>query len=82
MGRSERDVLRVSARALGAAVELHYLDAPVEVLFERIRRRGMEQPPIEREALERWVEMFQAPTPEELALFDEPLLTGINGAGK
>jgi predicted kinase len=41
-GRSERDALRLGARALGAAVELHYLDAPVDVLFERIRRRGME----------------------------------------
>ncbi len=35
--RSERDTLRLGARALGAGVELHYLTAPVEVLFERIR---------------------------------------------
>jgi predicted kinase len=38
--RSERDVLRLGARALGAAVELHYLSAPVDVLFDRIQRRG------------------------------------------
>src|SRR5581483_1333517 len=31
--RSERDALRIGARALGAAVELHFLDAPIEVLF-------------------------------------------------
>ncbi len=31
--RSERDALRTQARALGAAVELHFLDAPVEILF-------------------------------------------------
>ena len=37
--RSERDILRTGARKLGAAVELHFLDAPVEVLFDRIRRR-------------------------------------------
>ena len=43
-GRSERDQLRLEARALGAAVELHYLFAPVDVLFERIQRRGMEIP--------------------------------------
>jgi predicted kinase len=73
-GRSERDALRVGARALGAAVELHYLSAPVDVLFERLQRRGMENPPIERNALSRWSELFQAPTPEELALFDEPLV--------
>jgi predicted kinase len=71
-GRSERDVLRLGARALGAAVELHYLSAPVDVLFARLRRRGMENPPIERDQLLRWMEIFQEPTPEEIALFDEP----------
>jgi len=73
-GRSERDALRLGARALGAAVELHYLSAPADVLFDRIQRRGMENPPIERDAVVRWFEMFQAPTPEEMALFDEPLV--------
>ena len=38
-GRAERDVLRLGARGLGAAVELHYLSAPVDVLFERIHWR-------------------------------------------
>jgi predicted kinase len=73
-GRSERDALRLGARALGVAVELRYLSAPPDVLFERIKRRGMENPPIEREALRRWIELFQAPTPEEMALFDPPLV--------
>ena len=70
--RSERDALRSGARALGAAVELRYLSAPADVLFERIQRRGMEDPPIEREAVARWLEAFEAPTPEEMALFDAP----------
>jgi predicted kinase len=74
-GRSERDTLRLGARALNAAVELHYLSASEDVLFERIQRRGMENPPIERDALSRWSKLFQAPTPEEMALFDEPLVT-------
>jgi predicted kinase len=69
-GRSERDALRLGARALGAAVELHYLTAPVDVLFERIGQRRMENPPIERDAMVRWFEMFQVPTAEEMALFD------------
>ena len=69
-GRSERDTLRDGARALGAAVELHYLRAPVDVLFDRIQRRGMENPSIPRDAVVRWSEIFQAPTPEELELFD------------
>jgi predicted kinase len=44
-GRSERDTLRLRARAHGAPVELHYLSAPADVLFDRIQRRGMENPP-------------------------------------
>ena len=68
--RSERDTLRLGARALGAAVELHYLSASVDVLFDRLRRRGRENPPIEREAMLRWAEIFQAPAPEEMALYD------------
>ena len=77
-GRSERDALRLGARALGAAVELHYLSEPLDVLFERIQRRGLEKPPIEREAMSRWFESFQEPTPEEMALFDKPLLADVN----
>src|ERR1700731_602590 len=73
-GRSERDSLRLGARAVGAAVELRYLAATADVLFDRIQRRGLEDPPIEKVALTRWFEMFQAPTPEEMALFDKPLL--------
>jgi predicted kinase len=73
-GRSERDALRLGARALGAAVELHYLTALKDVLFERIQRRGLENPPIHREALAQWFEIFQPPTLEEMALYDEPLI--------
>lgn len=77
-GRSERDTLRLGARALGAAVELHYLSAPADVLFERIQRRGMEKPPIKKDALSRWFEIFQTPTPEEMALFDQPLVSDLS----
>ncbi len=77
-GRSERDALRLGARSLGAAVELHYLSAPVDVLFERIQRRGLEKPPIERDALSRWVEIFQAPTSDEMALFDQPVIADLD----
>jgi predicted kinase len=73
-GRSERDTLRLEARALGAAVELHYVSAPPEVLFDRIRRRGLENPPIERADLDRWMAIFESPTAEEMALFDPPLI--------
>lgn len=72
-GKSERDALRVRARELGAAVELHYLTAPVDVLWERIHRRGAEDPPITRDAMMRYAEAFQAPTADEMALFDLPV---------
>jgi predicted kinase len=74
-GRSERDRLRLGARALGAAVELHYLAAPLDVLFDRVQRRGMENPPITREALSQWRQLFQAPTAEEMTLYDTPLIS-------
>jgi predicted kinase len=76
-GRAERDTLRLGARALGAAVELHYLSAPADALFERIERRGLEKPPISREVISQWFEMFEAPTPEEMALFDKPLIADL-----
>lgn len=69
-GKSERDTLREGARKLGAAVELHYLSAPPEILFERIQRRGMENPPIKYEDILRWAEIIQVPTEEEMKLFD------------
>ena len=71
-GRSERDVLRTEGRKLGAAVELHFLDAPVDVLFERIRRRNMETPAITLDDVQSWSQMFERPTSEEMALFDPP----------
>lgn len=69
-GRSERDTLRLGARALGAKVELHYLSAPLSELYERISKRGLEDPPIRRADLEQWAANFEAPTPEEFSLFD------------
>jgi predicted kinase len=72
-GRAERDRLRRGARALGAAVELHYLTAPLDVLYERVQSRGMESPPITREDLFRWSHVFEEPADEELLLFDPPL---------
>jgi predicted kinase len=71
--RVERDVLRDGARTLGAAVELHTVTAPVEVLWERIANRAAEDPPITREQVAQWMRQFEAPTEEELALYDRPL---------
>ncbi len=69
--RSERDTLREGAKALGAGTELYYLSAPAETLFERIQRRGKEEPPVKPEDVAKWIRIFQAPTTDELQLFDE-----------
>lgn len=70
--RSERDQLRLGARALGAAVELRYLAASPEILFGRVARRGLEDPPITLAMLSEWHDQFEPPSVEEMALFDPP----------
>lgn len=77
-GREERDRLRDGARALGARVELLVLDAPDQELWRRITARGAEDPPISPEQIASYRAAFQAPTPDELALFDAP--QGIDAA--
>ena len=69
-GRAERDALREGGRALCANVELHYVSAPLDVIFERIQRRQMEEPPIHREQIEIWARSFHVPTAEESTLYD------------
>ena len=71
-GKWQRDILRTGARELGAAVELHYLTAPLEELYRRIQLRGMEDPPIEWETVQKWGRLIEPPTDEEIALFDPP----------
>ena len=70
--RAERDALRNGARAIGAEVELHFLDASVDALFERIRGRNIESPPITMDDVVKWAAIFERPTADEMALFDGP----------
>jgi predicted kinase len=72
--RVEREALRAGARSLGAAVELHTADAPVEELWQRIASRGAEDPPISREQIEQWQRQFETPDDDEMALYDRPLI--------
>lgn len=74
--RAERDALRLGAKGLGAEVELHYLSASADVLFERVRKRGMENPPARREDIDEWFGIFQAPSAEEMSLFDRSFTVG------
>jgi predicted kinase len=69
--RAGRDRFRTEARNLGAFVDLYYLSAPLDVLFDRIQRRGAEDPPIAREALSAWARLIQPPTSEEMTRYDQ-----------
>jgi predicted kinase len=75
--RAERDEKRLGARALGVGVELHHLEAPLDELIERARRRTASgewsAAPITRAHFEQWATFFQPPDDEELLLFDEPV---------
>jgi predicted kinase len=64
-GRSERYALREGARALGATVELIFLDAPIDELWRRTSARGQEDPPITREQIAEWSTIIQRPTADE-----------------
>lgn len=66
--RAERDELREGARRVGASVELHYLEAPIDELERRVVARAREG--ITRAHLEEWQHAIEVPTPEECALFD------------
>lgn len=74
--RSDRDEKRLGARALGVAVELHYLYVPMEELWRRVDERNRAGPwsavPITQRDLETWSGYFQAPDAAETALFDQP----------
>ena len=75
--RDERDALRAAARAQGAAVELRFLDAPIDELWERVRVRDRERHlghrALTRSDLEDYATAFQRPDAAELALYDPPL---------
>lgn len=77
--REERDVLRDSARAVGAAVELRHLSAPVDELWRRIEARDREgrwgARSIRRDELEGWAAAYDVPTAEELETYDPPTPT-------
>lgn len=78
--RAERDEMRLVARALGAGVELHYVDVPIDELWRRLEARNLTPPwdrePIGRGHLDEWAATFEAPDAAELALFDPPSGSG------
>ena len=77
--REERDLFRARAAALGAVFELHVLDVPVEVLWERLNRRNAQRPAdtfaVTRAELDEWAGWYEAPTSDELTATDQPPFT-------
>lgn len=68
----ERGLYRERAQQLGAAVQLHVLDLPLDELWQRLEERnaGGEHPfQVSREQLHEWDGWFQRPDAGELAEF-------------
>lgn len=68
--RAERDDYRSRAKALGASVELCFLDIPRDQLWARIDARNAQLPPaaahIDEASLDLWWSWFEPPASDEL----------------
>lgn len=69
--KSERDAFRRRAHALGAGSTIHYMDVPLEVIWERLAARNQSAGEnavfyVGREELDEWAGLFEIPTEEEL----------------
>lgn len=73
--KSEREEKLADARKNGANVELHFFDLSFDEIWNRIKSRNQNLThgavPIEKEALQKYWDLFQKPTSDELAQFDE-----------
>lgn len=67
--REERDDFRARGEALGARVELVWLDLPREELWRRLETRNRNLPShtfaVTRAELDGWWDLFQRPDPDE-----------------
>ena len=68
--RAERATYRAEAAALGAQVELHYLEVSQDELWARLAKRNANLPPgtfaVTEAQLDLWWSWFEAPTEDEL----------------
>ena len=68
--RAERTTARTRARELGATAQIHFLDAPLETLQERLAERNRDLPPgtfhISAEELDTWAAEFETPSDDEM----------------
>lgn len=73
-GQGEREMLRDTARGLGAGVCLHLLDPPEEELWRRLVQRNAEIEVgayrVTRDELHEWIGWFQKPDATEQSTYD------------
>lgn len=73
-GREEREQYRLQAEALGAKVELRFLEVSFDKLWARLSKRNAELPlgtfVVMKEQLEVWWRWFEPPTKEELESYE------------
>jgi predicted kinase len=73
--RRERDAMRGRARELGVRVRLWFLDVAFAERWRRIDARNHDLPPdcfaVTHDELASYDEMFEAPSTDELAIFDD-----------
>lgn len=69
-GREERDYFRGKAAEIGAEARIHYMDVPVDILYDRLEKRNREAAEgvvvIPKHEMDRYLGIFQPPSPEEL----------------
>ena len=69
--KQEREYFRKEAETLGATVRLYYLNVEADELWERLEKRNASLPNgsfhVKKEDLQQWVQIFEAPSPDELS---------------
>ena len=72
--KQERTMFQSKARALGARVEMHFLDVPKDELWNRLNKRNADRPHgsfvVTKEQLDSWWSSFEPPTTDELNTYD------------
>ncbi|MDR1969833.1 MAG: ATP-binding protein [Candidatus Nomurabacteria bacterium] len=67
--RAERDDLRRMASKADANFKIHFMDVPIEKLYERLKKRNQlvttEGFVISKEKMDRYLKLFEPPTEEE-----------------
>ena len=70
--REERDSYRNTGKSIGAKVELHFVDAPFDVLWRRVEKRNSnpKEFQVTKKEIEDGWKVFQPPTNEEGRNYD------------